>query len=144
MKISTLITVAALVQAFDVFDLASADDIVLPTPFLDRNQPANVVYHLDKPATGKGQLRIAWTDACGRLVEQREIGFELAQASDVAMLLDMRRAVSANNELQAHLSFVGVNEAGADDRRENDAAMSFTVRPPGQGWRDYQIIMDRK
>jgi len=141
MKISTLITVAALVQAFDVFDLASADDIVLPTPFLDRNQPANVVYHLDKPATGKGQLRIAWTDACGRLVEQREIGFELAQASDVAMLLDMRRAVSANNELQAHLSFVGVNEAGADDRRENDAAMSFTVRPPGQGWRDYQIIM---
>lgn len=44
MKISTLITVAALVQAFGVYDLASADDIVLPTPLLDRNQPATVVY----------------------------------------------------------------------------------------------------
>src|SRR5712692_2949708 len=50
---------------------ASADEIILPSRPLARNETIEVVYRLQKPMTGKGVLDIEWTDSYGRIVERR-------------------------------------------------------------------------
>ncbi len=116
-------------------------EIVLPSPALERDAPLQVLYRTGSLATGKGELSVKWTDVYGRVVEDRKIPFELADESEVAFPLDLRRAVAMRNDLSVHLSLEGVNKQGAPDHREEDAQVSFIARPPDRTWWDYAIIM---
>ncbi len=120
---------------------ASADQIVLPSPVLERGHPVTAIYRMKTPGTGKGVLRVAWTDICGRLVERRDVEFRLDRGTDVTFSLDLRRAVAIGNELHAHLVFDGLTDSGAAAHRESRAETSFSAIPPAQPWSDYQIIM---
>jgi len=112
--------------------MAHADTLVLPAPVLARDQPVELVYHLDSAASGAGVLHLDWTDNFGRLVERRDIPVSLAGGTTVVVPFDPSRAVSVCNQLRARLSL-----GGAD----REAGTGFVVPIPDQGWWDYQIIM---
>ncbi len=117
-----------------------AGEIVLPSTALEREAPVAAVYRTAR-ATGKGELRIRWSDALGRVIEDRKMPVELADETDVGFTIDLRRAVAMKNELQAHLSLEGVNKKGAKDHREEDARIGFVARPPYRTWWDYTMVM---
>jgi len=119
---------------------AAADELVLPQA-VERNQSVEVVYRFNKPATGHGFLDVEWSDVDGRLVERRRIPLDLADAAEVAFLLDGRRAVTMKNRIAAHLSIDAVDQLGNRLHRENDEAGSFIASPSDHPWSDYQIIM---
>src|SRR5213593_41116 len=85
-------------------------EIILPSNSLERDAPVTLYYRTGARATGKGSLLVKWTDAYGRIVEDRRIPFELADESDVGFTLDMRRAAAMKNQLQAHFSCEGVDQ----------------------------------
>ena len=119
---------------------AAADELAVPSS-LARDQPADFVYRFDEALSGRGSLRIEWSDVVGRVVERRRIPLNLSDSREVVFPLDMRRAVTAGNRVIAHLSVDGMNETGGNGRRESEAAASFIVPPPDHAWSDYQIIM---
>ena len=119
---------------------AAADEIVLPKS-LERNQPAEFAYRFDTALTGSGSLDIEWRDFVGRMVERRRIPLNLAVVAEVVFSLDLRRAVTAGNQLVAHLSLEGVEQTGGNRHRENELSTSFIVPPAANPWTDYQIIM---
>ena len=121
--------------------LGFAAELVLPSPALERDHPVRVVYRTGGQATGKGELSLKWTDVFGRVVEDRKLAVELTDESAFGFTLDLRRAVAMTNNLHAHFSFEGVNQKGAKDHREEDAAVSFIARPPDRKWWDYTIVM---
>ncbi len=120
---------------------AYAGEIVLPSLALERDAPVRVLYRTGSLATGNGTLSVKWTDAYGRVVEDRKIPVSLTDESEVGFELDLRRAVAMQNDLSVQFSLEGVNKKGEKDHREEDAQVSFVARPPDRTWWDYQIIM---
>jgi hypothetical protein len=119
---------------------AAADELVLPQA-VERNQSVEVVYRFDKPVTGHGFLDVEWNDAVGRVVEQRRVPLDLSEAAEVALPLDVRRAVTMKNRLTTHLSIEAVDQLGNRFHRDIDEAGLFIASPSDQPWSDYQIIM---
>jgi hypothetical protein len=119
---------------------AAADELVLPQA-VERNQSVEVVYRFDKPVTGHGFLDVEWNDAVGRVVEQRRVPLDLSEAAEVALPLDVRRAVTMKNRLTTHLSIEAVDQLGNRFHRDIDQAGLFIASPSDQPWSDYQIIM---
>jgi len=115
-----------------------ADELVMPSRRLERDQTADALYRLDHARTGAGMLALEWTDALGRLVERRETPFTLTNDSDIHFRLDLRRAVVITNELRVQLTF---QQAHDSDGLQRSAHLVFQVPPSGDPWRDYQIIM---
>jgi len=115
--------------------------IVFPAGPLERSGPSPVNYRSNQLGTGKGELSIRWTDAYGRIVEDRKIPVELIDEGEIGFTLDMRRATAMRNTLVAHFHFEGVNKKGEPDRREEDAKAEFIASPPDRAWWDYSIIM---
>jgi hypothetical protein len=118
-----------------------AGEIVLPSKALERDGPVTAVYRANGQATGKGELAIRWTDALGRVVEERAIPFEMVDETEVRFPLHVERAVAMVNELQVRFTFEGVNKKGERDHREDAVTTQFIAKPPGRGWSDYQVIM---
>lgn len=121
--------------------VCSGAEIIFPTPALERDRPVVLIYKTGLQATGKGELRVTWTDALGRVVEKRTIPVELTDENEVRFPLDLGRALAMQNELHVHFSFSGVNKKAKEDRREEDVGASFVARPPSRDWWDYMIIM---
>jgi len=126
---------------FGIASAMAAGTIELPSTALERDAVVPAKYRLSSAVTGSGQVVIHWTDALGRVVEDRTIPFELKDELQVQFPLDMRLAVAMKNHLQVHLSVQGKNQKGEADNREEDAAIDFVAMPPDRGWHDYQIIM---
>jgi hypothetical protein len=118
-----------------------AGQIILPSHALERDAVVNAVYRTNRLATGKGELTLNWTDAHGRLVDDRKIPVELIDEDQIGFSLDLRRASAIKNTLHAHFAFEGRNRKGEPDKREEDAEITFIARPPGRQWRDYMIMM---
>jgi hypothetical protein len=116
-------------------------EIVLPSNALDRNQSVPVVYRTNSKATGKGELSVRWTDAYGRLVEDRKIPVELVDEAEIGFSLDLRRAVAMKNDLGVHFSFEGIDKKGRPDHRDENSQATFIARPPDRSWWDYVIMM---
>src|SRR3984893_10364481 len=141
-KFTAPATAAALLRIFGgwLSGPAVADQLVLPQA-VERNQPIEIVYRFEQPATGSGFLDVDWNDVDGRLVERRRVPFELADAPQVGFSLDARRAVTMKNLLTVDLSLDGVDQLGNKFRRENREAGSFIASPSDIRWWDFQIIM---
>jgi len=120
---------------------ACAAEIVLPAPDMERDQAVTAIYRTSGLATGKGTLAVRWSDALGRVVEDRTIPVELSDENEIPFPLDMRRAVAMQNTLTANFTLEGVNRKGEPDRRDERAQVNFIARPPDRDWRDYRIIM---
>jgi hypothetical protein len=75
------------------------------------------------------------------VVERRRIPLDLAGTSELALPLDIRRAVTTKSRLATHLSRDTVDQSGAALHRENDEARSFVLSPSDDPWSDFQIIM---
>lgn len=121
--------------------VCSAAELILPEPAMERDRPVTLIYQTGLQATGKGELRVNWTDVYGRVVENRTIPLELTDENEIRFPLDLRRALAMQNELHVHFSFHGVNKKGGEDKREEDVSASFIARPPDRSWWDYMIIM---
>lgn len=119
---------------------AMADAILLPQD-LTRDRVIAATYRLDAPVTGTGTLAITWTDALGRLVEQRSLPVALAHAARIVFPLDLRRAVVTGNHLSARLTLRRRTAAGGLGRRVTTAAADLIVPPAARGWPDYQAIL---
>ena len=114
-----------------------ADEIVFPARTLERSGTVEVVYRLDRPATGQGTLALDWTDAYGRLVDRRELPVALDHGTDLRFALDLGRAVATANRLHTRLSFTDVD----GDARETETEAVFFTPSTDRFWRDYQVIM---
>lgn len=108
---------------------------------MERDQAVTAIYRTSGLATGKGTLAVRWSDALGRVVEDRTIPVELSDENEIPFPLDMRRAVAMQNTLTANFTLEGVNRKGEPDRRDERAQVNFIARPPDRDWRDYRIIM---
>jgi hypothetical protein len=73
---------------------AGAAEIALPSQALERDRAVTAVYRLNGQATGKGTLAVRWTDALGRIVEERTIPVELVDETEIRFPLDLTRAVA--------------------------------------------------
>jgi hypothetical protein len=118
---------------------ATADQLVFPRE-VERSGTVAGSWRFERPETGRGALDLDWSDADGRVVEQRHMALDLAGAAAVDFTLDMRRAVAMQNRLVAHLSIDGA-ETGGEAHRDAEATASFIAAPPDQPWSGYQIIM---
>ena len=86
---------------------AAAADQLVPPEVVTRTRPLEAAYRFDKPATGRGFLDIEWSDVDGRAVERRRIPLDLAGTSELALPLDIRRAVTTKSRLATHFSLAG-------------------------------------
>ncbi len=121
--------------------LCAAGELVLPEKAMERDKTVTALYRTIGQATGKGELRIKWTDTYGRVIEDRAIPVELSDETVIRFPLDLRRAVAMQNELRVHFVFDGLNKKGEKDHREEDAEVSFIAKPADASWWDYMIIM---
>jgi hypothetical protein len=121
-------------------DGAVADELVPPSP-LERNRPADFVYRLDKALSASGSLDIEWSDVVGRVVERRRTPLDLTDETEVVFSLDMRRAVTAGNQISARLKITSGDRKVRHGDRKNAVSVSFIVPPADDPWSDYQIIM---
>lgn len=119
---------------------AAAEELAVPSS-LERNQPADFVYRFDNALSGRGSLSIEWSDVVGRVIERRRISLNLIDSREAVFSLDMRRAVTAGNQVIAHLSVDGMDRNSVNLRRESAVSASFIVPPVDHAWSDYQIIM---
>ncbi len=108
---------------------ANADEIQIPAA-LDRNGPAVAIWHPSAPAAGV--LDLDWTDAAGRLVERHRLTLD-QPLPEVAVTLDLRRAVLPDNRLTARFT---PRDGGAASVSQS----GFVARPP-PGWDRYQVLM---
>lgn len=136
---STLLHFSAIVLTLAA--TGSAAELILPGPALERNGEITAVYRTVGQATGKGELRLKWTDVYGRVIEDRAIPIELTDETEIRFPLDLRRAVAMQNDLQVHFSFDGLNKKGEKDHREENVEAHFIAKPPDVSWWDYMIIM---
>jgi len=116
-------------------------ELVLPSNALERDGSVHVMFRTSGLATGRGTLSIDWTDSYGRLVDQRTIPVQLSDESQIGFDIDLRRAVSMQNELHAHFTFEGKDMKGRPDRRAEDTRLAFIAKPPERTWWDYAVIM---
>lgn len=107
---------------------AQADQIIPPATPLDPNGPASFVFRLDRAVTATGVLAFEWTDASGRLVDRRDIPFNLADGTDIALTIDLRRSVVMGNTLTAQWA------------PRHPVQASF-VAPQRDPWLDWQTIL---
>ena len=114
---------------------------MLPAPDMERDQAVTAMYRTGGLVTGKGTLALLWSDALGRVVEDRTIPVVLSDENEIRFSLDMRRAVAMENTISAHFTLEGVNRKGEPDRRDEQAQANFIARPADRDWRDYRIIM---
>lgn len=132
-------------RRFVLFLLFSASvfgaQIILPGNAFERDSPIHAIFRTASLATGKGQLKIDWTDSYGRLVQSSTIPVVLDDENEIGFVLDLRRAVAMENEVHAHFSFEGTNKKNVKDVRNEDATVSFVAKPPAHSWWDYNIIM---
>lgn len=119
----------------------SAAEIELPGSAFERNIVVPAVFRTHPQAIGKGELSIRWTDALGRVVEERRLPVELTDETEIHFDLDMRRAVTMANTVNAEFRFDGVNRKDAADHRVETASVSFVAKPPERKWEDYNIMM---
>ena len=118
----------------------SAAELIAPKA-IDRDKPFLLLYKTGRQTTGKGTLRVDWTNSDGRQVESLTFPVGLTDQNEFRFSLDGRRAVAMQNNLHAHFSFSGKNKKGETDIREEDASASFIASPPDRTWWDYLIIM---
>ena len=121
--------------------LATAGEIVLPSPVLERDAIVTAAYRMSQPTTGHGTMAIRWSDSLGRVVEDRTIPVDLVDESEISFPLDTRRALAMQNQLEVRLTVDGKNLKGEADHRRDEAHVSFVARPKDPQWRDYSIIM---
>jgi hypothetical protein len=107
---------------------AAADELVLPQA-VERKQSVELVYRFDKAVTGHGFLEVEWTDVDSRVIERRRMPLDLADTTEVAFVLDTRRAVTMKNRLAAHSSIDAVDQLGNKFHRENNKTESFIASP---------------
>jgi hypothetical protein len=120
---------------------AQGAEIVLPAASFERSGALHAAYRTGQLASGAGELTIRWTDAHGRLIENRRIEVKLNDENQISFTLDLGRAAAMRNQLSAHFLFDGVNKRGQPDHREENTKAEFIARPPNRAWRDYEIIM---
>jgi hypothetical protein len=118
-----------------------AAQLTLPSKSFDRTGVVTATYRTNSLATGRGELSVRWTDALGRLVEERTIAVTLHDEDEIAFALDMSRAVAMRNTVRVHFTFEGKNRRGAEDKRDETAQVEFIARPPEREWDDYHIVM---
>ena len=118
-----------------------AAQLELPGNAFERDAVVTAVYRTNPQAIGKGELLIHWTDALGRVVEERRLPVELSDETEIRFDLDMRRAVTMANNLRAEFRFEGVNRKDAPDHRNETATATFVAKPPTRRWDDYTIMM---
>ena len=111
---------------------ARADTLVPPAVALQGGAAANAVWRFDAPVTATGSLTLEWTDTLGRVVERRRTALDLRGVREVAIPLDMRRALAMENRLAGVLQLTGQPARHAEVR--------FIARPPA-GWTDWHAIM---
>ena len=137
-------TTLAVLLALGLSMPAAADTLVPPAGAIQgaRNQlaagggvarapPASALWRLDAPVTATGTLSVEWTDALGRIVERHRIPLDLRGAREVAIPLDLRRAIAMDNRLSATLELSG--------QPPRHAEASFTARPK-PGWPDWVAL----
>ena len=120
---------------------AYSAEIVLPATALERAAPVTAVFRTNPQATGRATLAVRWTDSAGRVVEDRVIAAELLDETEVTFPLDVRRAVTMQNELKVEFRLEGVDKSGKTDARHETAQVSFIAKPADRRWWDYQIVM---
>lgn len=118
-----------------------AAQLELPGNAFERNTVVTAVFRTNPQAIGKGELLIHWTDALGRVVEERRLPVELSDETEIRFDLDMRHAVTMANNLSVEFHFEGVNRKDAPDRRNETATATFVAKPPTRHWDDYTIMM---
>src|SRR4051812_3040583 len=128
MSASSLTGLAWILIANSCFSWAG--ELKLPSSALERDAVVSARYRLTGAVTGKGSLHIHWTDALGRVVEDRSTPFELIDESEIQFPLDLRRAVAMKNDLEVHVSIQGKNQKGDADNRDETARISFVAMPP--------------
>ena len=74
-------------------------------------------------------------------MEDRVIAAELLDETEVTFPLDVRRAVTMQNELKVEFRLEGVDKSGKTDSRHETAQVSFIAKPADRRWWDYQIVM---
>ena len=123
---------------------AQCAEIVLPSRSLEREGTVVALYRTNPLAIGNGELRVSWTDALGRLVEDRRIRVAMADENEIRFAIDLRRACAMKNTLQARLTLEGITRDGKPNRRDEQAQVEFIAKPPNRDWWDYEIIMWRQ
>ncbi|MCC6341295.1 MAG: beta-galactosidase [Bryobacterales bacterium] len=121
--------------------LAYGAEIALPAASFERAGTVHAAYRTGQLASGSGELTIRWTDAYGRLIENRRIEVKLNGENQIGFTLDLGRAAAMRNQLTARFLFDGVNRRGQADHREEEAKAEFIARPTNRSWWDYEIIM---
>ncbi len=121
--------------------LSSGAQLTLPAKSFERTGTVTATYKTNYLATGTGELTVRWTDALGRLVEEKKIHVTLNDEDVISVPIDLSRAAAMQNTLRAQFTFEGKNRKGASDKRNESAAVEFVARPPEREWRDYHIMM---
>lgn len=120
---------------------ASAGTIIFPSEVGNPAAPRAVIDRLQRPVTGTGIVMLRWSDALGRVVEERQWPVTLAAATDISFTIEQQRAVTTVNELTVHLN-IDCHAADCENGHADDVATAkFAVPPWGDDWWDYQIIM---
>jgi hypothetical protein len=118
-----------LTLAIFALQASAADKLSLPVSQA-RSGTATAVFHIDQP--GIGILRWEWTDVFGRVVDRGRVSVGPGE-HDVPFTLDLTRAVTMRNDLQARFERGGTTAA--------PVKASFISRPPSGPWTDYQILV---
>jgi hypothetical protein len=111
---------------------AMADSLVLPETVLPRTGPVPLTYRLDAKLSGTGRLSLEWTDGAGRLVERRTMPVALDKQDEIALSIDLRRAMVARNTLHVRVALPGHDGAAQAD---------FIAAPMPDGWSEFRFIM---
>ena len=112
---------------------ARADQLLPPQGAHQGGGAATATWRLDAPTTAAGTLTLSWTDSLGRLVERRAIALDLRAAREIAIPLDLRRALAMQNRIAATLVLAG--------QPPRHAETTFIARPAGTGWTDWHAVM---
>lgn len=140
-QITTGIIRVGLVLPLLVGSIASAGELRLPGPTLERDGPVTVVYQTDEPFTGHVSLRVRWTDSLDRVVNKQTVSVDLVDERRVPFQIDMTHALAMKNHLRVDAELTK-RPAGAGVAPEQDSAEAdFIARPPYTGWNDYEIMM---
>jgi hypothetical protein len=129
-----------LLSLYIAVSTAVAGEILLPSTTLSRTDVVALTYRMSSQVSGTGEARLRWTDALGRVVEERTIPVTLHDEAAFSFRLDVRKAVAMRNELSVQFSIDGTNLKGPD-RRNEEAKATFIARPADARWSDYEIIM---
>ncbi len=113
---------------------ARADTLVPPAGAIQGGGVARALWRLDAPVTATGTLSVEWTDTLGRTVERRRIPLDLRGTREVAIPLDLRRAVAMDNRLTATLELSGQPPRHAEARFTARAAASGSPAPHWPDW----------